>query len=232
MKGKILGISGSPRRNSNTDRLVKHVLESSGMEYEMFKLSDMNIRPCRACNGCTKTNICVVKDDFPELAEKILEADALVIGAYTPYSLLDGYTKAMLERFYSFRHRNNLIKGKYLVSIVASLNDTIRKGGHNAIVMEAVLERMNHVAALDITGSSACITCGSGDTCEMSSSKAKGIPADEEKYIKVETQNVWSEGEKVGEKLAKLIQGEEEFIPSHLSMELLEVFKQSMKQHH
>ena len=40
MKTQILGISGSPIKNSNTDRLIEAVLESSGLQTEFAKLSD------------------------------------------------------------------------------------------------------------------------------------------------------------------------------------------------
>lgn len=39
----ILGISGSPVENSNTDTLVKTMIESSGLELEFVKLSDLNV---------------------------------------------------------------------------------------------------------------------------------------------------------------------------------------------
>jgi len=34
---KVLGISGSPIKNSNTDRALKFALESSGLETESIK---------------------------------------------------------------------------------------------------------------------------------------------------------------------------------------------------
>jgi len=36
---EILGISGSPIKNSNTDRLVKALLDATGLESEFVKLS-------------------------------------------------------------------------------------------------------------------------------------------------------------------------------------------------
>lgn len=39
MDPKVIGISGSPVKNSNTDRLVKTILESSGLPHEFVKLS-------------------------------------------------------------------------------------------------------------------------------------------------------------------------------------------------
>lgn len=54
MQVQILGISGSPIKNSNTDRLVQAVLNSSGLSSEFIKLSKINVRPCVACLGCKK----------------------------------------------------------------------------------------------------------------------------------------------------------------------------------
>jgi multimeric flavodoxin WrbA len=74
MSLKILGVSGSPVPNSNTDRAVKAVLEASGLESEFVKLSDIIVRPCRACKRCVEDNICKQEDDFPALAKKLREA--------------------------------------------------------------------------------------------------------------------------------------------------------------
>jgi len=82
---KILGVSGSSRdeETSNCYRLVKKVLESTGMKYELISLRGKVIRGCIACLGCVKDNVCVVKDDLTPLRDKIVEADAYVIGAPT-----------------------------------------------------------------------------------------------------------------------------------------------------
>ena len=52
MYPQIMGISGSPIKNSNTDRLVQAVLAASGLKAEFVKLSRINVRPCIACLGC------------------------------------------------------------------------------------------------------------------------------------------------------------------------------------
>ena len=118
---EVLGISGSPVKNSNTDRLVKAVLDATGLESEFVKLSDINVKPCFACKKCVPDNVCKVEDDFPELSEKIKKAKALIIGAYTPYGQIDGFTKALLERFWSLRHVNNLLRGKLCATILTGL---------------------------------------------------------------------------------------------------------------
>ena len=65
---QALGISGSPVKYSNTDRLVGSVLKATGLKSEFVKLSKINVRPCFACKKCVPDNICKVKDDFQELA--------------------------------------------------------------------------------------------------------------------------------------------------------------------
>ena len=133
---KVLGISGSPVKNSNTDRLVQSVLEATGLESEFVKLSKINVRPCFACKKCVPDNICKVKDGFQELAEKIKTAKALIIGAYTPYGQIDGFTKALLERFWSLRHVNNLLKGKLCATILTGLDPRVLDNINQALATE------------------------------------------------------------------------------------------------
>ena len=85
---KILGISGSPRKNlqSGVYKLVQTVLENTGIEYELISLRGKTISGCIACLGCVEDNICKVNDDFAPLREKIIDADAYVFGAPNYYS--------------------------------------------------------------------------------------------------------------------------------------------------
>ena len=45
----IVGISGSPIPNGNTDRMTKAILEESGKEAKFINLSTLSYTPCRAC---------------------------------------------------------------------------------------------------------------------------------------------------------------------------------------
>ncbi len=213
---KILGISGSPVPESNTDRLVMQVLKSSGLDFEFIKLSNLNVRPCLACKACVEDNICKVNDDFPVLANKVREAQALVIGGYTPYSVLDGFTKAFLERLWSMRHLHSLNANKYVISIISGLFKETRQAALGAIAMELYMEQMHHVAEFAIEGNVPCLTCGFGDDCKNS-----GIPhvftnkikASTEHCVAVENQPVWEEATKTGTLLGQFIRGEIGSIP-------------------
>ena len=202
MSIEVLGISGSPIKNSNTDRLVKAVLGATELEFEFVKLSRINVRPCMACQLCVPDNICKVKDDFQELAVKIKEAKALIIGAYTPYKQIDGFTKALLERFWSFRHVNNLLRGKLCATVLTGLSSDAMESVNRALVSEFQNERMELIGQVTVKGNLPCLFCGKGDECEMSGVKSRFGPdarTCDYPYSRVEDQKeVWEEAMKIG----------------------------------
>ena len=86
---KILGISGSSRREdiSGIYKLVRAVLEASGCDYDLVSLKGKKIVGCIACLGCVKDNVCKVNDDMADLRDRIVAADAFVIGAPNPHKM-------------------------------------------------------------------------------------------------------------------------------------------------
>jgi len=169
MSIEVLGISGSPIENSNTDRVISAMLDATGLECEFVKLSKINVRPCLACKRCVIDNICKVKDDFPELAEKIKQAHALIIGAYLPYKQIDAFTKSLLERFWSLRHLTNLLGGKLCATVITHLTEDAGESVRQSLATQlGEMERMELVGQVMIKGNLPCFTCGVGDECEMS----------------------------------------------------------------
>lgn len=175
---KVLGVSGSPIRNSNTDRALQLVLDATGFETEFVKLTDYTVAPCNACLGCVKTNRCVIQDDGIMLAEKAKAADALVIAGFTPYSTLDARTKAFIERLYPLRHTHGFMAGKPGAAVITSCvpedNQQLPPAaemGVNAIAYYMMEEGMRFVGALKVQGNVPCIRCGFGDQCKMSGVK-------------------------------------------------------------
>ncbi len=210
---KALGISGSPIKNSNTDRLVKAMLDATGLESEFVKLSNINVRPCLACKKCVPDNICKVKDDYPDLAEKIKKAKALIIGAYIPYGQIDGFTKALLERFWSLRHVNNLLRGKLCATILTGLNPDALDNVNQALATELRdFERMELVGQLSVQGNLPCLTCGEGDRCEMSGVKilyGQNAKTSDHRYSRVENQKeVWENATRMGRLIRERLQKE------------------------
>lgn len=176
---KVLGVSGSPIPNSNTDRAIKAILDATGLESEFIKLSDYKFSGCMHCLKCTYTNKCVITDDDGVmLIEKAREADAIVIGGWTPYSSLDSRTKAFMERCFANRHLKNYMKGKPAVSVVthAAPEENLElpqaaSMGQNSIMYYMIEEGMDYLGGVKVLGNVPCIRCGVGDTCEISGLK-------------------------------------------------------------
>lgn len=210
MSIEVIGISGSPVKNSNTDRLIKAVLNATKLETEFIKLSRINVRPCFACKKCVSDNICKVKDDFQELAEIIKNARAIVIGAYSPYGQIDGFTKALLERFWSLRHQQNLLKGKFCATVLTGIDPNAMDRINQSLATEIRdYENMILISQLSIQGNLPCLTCGEGDHCKMSAIKVLYGPdakASHYSYSRVEDQNkVWKEAIHIGKLISERI---------------------------
>jgi multimeric flavodoxin WrbA len=199
----ILGISGSPVHDSNTDRVVKAVLGASGLDSEFVKLSSISVGPCRACKACVDDNVCKVRDDFPALAERVKSADALVIGGYTPYGMLDAFTKAFLERLWSMRHVNNLNRNKLVVTVVTGLTVRGVDLASEMIAQEMRMERMEVMGQIKVNGNVPCLTCGHGDACEMSAVRilyGKEARASVDHCVRAEDQRkVWEAALRLGQ---------------------------------
>lgn len=213
MQPQIIGISGSPIKNSNTDRLIQAVLDASGLSTEFVKLSKINVRPCIACLGCKKDNICKVKDDFPELAEKVRKAGAIVVGGYSPYGAVDGFSKAFLERLFSLRHQNGLNRGKLAVAVTTGIGRGAPglEESSNQTVHALKLEGMDVLGQLKIIGNPECMVCGYGESCPMSALPwvfGDDIQVTPDKFNNVEDQTeTWEQakilGKEIGRKLGE-----------------------------
>ncbi|BCR06277.1 flavodoxin family protein [Desulfuromonas versatilis] len=217
---KIIGVSGSPIKNSNTDRAIKLLMEATGGDAEFIKLSDYTVAPCKGCLGCVATNRCVIKDDGIAIAEKIKQADVLIVGGFTPYSTLDARTKAFLERLYPLRHNHGYLAGKLGAAVVAScvvneheLLPPACQMGINAIQFFMMEEGMDFVGAVKIEGNVPCIKCGNSATCKMDGIKmlygadatvdSYGIQRFEEQQIALDAAK--DLGRKIANKLESLV---------------------------
>ncbi len=162
---KILGISGSLRKES-TSKLISEVLDATGEETEFISLKGKKIAGCIACLGCVKENVCVVKDDMQEMRQKIVDADAYVIGAANYFMTLNGLAHCFLERWYQFRHREGqAVTGKLAVAVGVG-------GAMGAPIADQIQTFMAYnlietVAKVSGQGAACCFICGHGETCKV-----------------------------------------------------------------
>lgn len=168
---RLLGIAGSARKDetSGVYHLVKTVLENTGIDYELISLRGKKIGGCIACLGCAHDNICKVDDDMAALREKIVHADAYVIGAPNYYSTLNALTHAFIERWFQFRHQEgDLLWGKLGVAVgVGGMDGQIPAEDIEKFFLYNFIET---VATVSGQGAASCYSCGYGKTCGV------GIP--------------------------------------------------------
>jgi len=109
----IIGISGSPRVDGNTDMLLTKALEgakSKGAEVEKVILNSLEMKPCQECKKVRDDGICQVADDFPPLHEKIKKADALILASPIFFGSLSAQTKIFVDRFQCYWRYRYILK--------------------------------------------------------------------------------------------------------------------------
>ncbi len=141
---KVLAISGSPRKDGNTEILISRVLEGMGLtEFEIVRVNDLLIRGCQGCRSCRTEGAtgCVQDDDMQKLYPLIKEADVLVMGSPIYYGYLTGQMKCFIDRWYAFRDVNRELRlpdGKKCVFVIA-------QGAPGRERYEAVITDIRHI---------------------------------------------------------------------------------------
>lgn len=82
---KILAICGSVR-TAATDYALKEAVKEAekipGIETEIWSVKGKKIASCIQCDACVRNkSMCIIQDDFQEIQEKLLNADALLIAS-------------------------------------------------------------------------------------------------------------------------------------------------------
>lgn len=128
MSKKILIISASLRNNSNSEALADAFIkgaQEAGNKAEKITLKDKNIAFCKGCLACQKTEVCVIKDDAVEIAEKMKNADVLVFATPVYYYEMCGQMKTMLDRANPLYPSDYKFRDVYLLSTAAEDEDGV-----------------------------------------------------------------------------------------------------------
>ena len=120
---KFLVISGSPRKQGNTDTLIAAVasgIEQCGGQVEIVRIADLNVGPCIACGGCTKTGRCVIEDDMhvQGVYDKVLTTQNVILASPIYFYAISAQLKMFIDRMQAMWSRKQLLaaQGKWQVS--------------------------------------------------------------------------------------------------------------------
>ena len=101
-----LGICGSARKKGSTATLLQEVLDAIGVDSELVRISELDIKFCLGCLNCMKKQgKCAIKDDAPELLEKLLAAKVIVVASPNYYYTVSGLIKNVIDRSISLSYR-------------------------------------------------------------------------------------------------------------------------------
>lgn len=96
----ILIISGSPRKNGNSDSLCDQFAKGAfgaGHQVEKIFLGDKKLGFCTACYAC-QSGICPQQDDAVWIAEKMLTADVIVLSTPVYFYTMSAQLKTLIDR--------------------------------------------------------------------------------------------------------------------------------------
>ena len=119
---KILIVSASPRKNSNSEALARAFAEgakAAGNEVELVSLRGKTVNFCRGCFVCQEKLRCVIRDDADAICQKALDADVLVFATPIYYYEMSGQLKTLLDRLNPLFPSDYAFTDVYLLSSAA-----------------------------------------------------------------------------------------------------------------
>ena len=119
---KVLVISTSLRAKSNSDILAERLIagaEDAGHKVEQISLKGKELKFCIGCLACQETQQCVLKDDAVWIAEKVKEAETLVLVTPVYYYEMSGQMKTLLDRLNPLYPSDYKFRNVYMLTTAA-----------------------------------------------------------------------------------------------------------------
>lgn len=121
---RILILTGSPRRNGNTDRLAQSFAKGAeeSNQVEIVSVCDYKVNPCIGCNSCfsREGNRCFQNDDMTAIYEKLSQADILIIASPIYFYGISSQLKAIIDRLHTPLRNSFNIKKLGLILVGAA----------------------------------------------------------------------------------------------------------------
>jgi multimeric flavodoxin WrbA len=123
---KVVAFNGSARKDGNTAILIRRVLavlENEAIQTEFIQLAGQQIHGCTACGVCgkIKNRECkIVNDNINSYIAKMVEADGIILGSPTYFSMMTSEMKALIDRAgFVARSNDDLFQRKVGAAVVA-----------------------------------------------------------------------------------------------------------------
>jgi len=130
----IVGISGSPRKNGNCEKILASMEEYFGADelaVETIKLSETAVEPCRHCDYCLHSPKCAHDRTANEINKLLRKADAIVVTTPVYFGSMTGQLKCLLDKTLPLRRIGFLLNGKIGAAIAIGNS---RNGGQEKTI--------------------------------------------------------------------------------------------------
>lgn len=112
-KAAVLGISGSPRMQGNSEILLDQALEGAskaGAQVEKIRINQYKFIACQACENIRNDGYCSINDDFQKIYRAIQKAEIVFLSSPIYFGSLTAQTKMMIDRFQCHWRAVNILK--------------------------------------------------------------------------------------------------------------------------
>ena len=135
MSDNIVVISGSPRKEGNTERLGAAFIDgaiSAGKGVIVFRAADMKIGGCLGCEHCfQEKGVCAQKDDMTVILDSLKTADALVLVSPVYYFDISAQLKLAVDRTFALLSVGTPIKK---AALLMTCGDDSAEAAEGAVV--------------------------------------------------------------------------------------------------
>lgn len=129
MPKEILVLTGSPRRDSNTEKLAEAFVrgaKAAGHRVEVFNVAQMEIAPCTGCEYCsTHPGECCIQDDMQTIMPHLFTADTIVFATPVYFYGMTAQLKLALDRMYFTQYKKESIDSCVLLAVYGDTDTTV-----------------------------------------------------------------------------------------------------------
>jgi len=109
-ENRVIGFSGSPRKNGNSDILLKTIMHGAKEELpaEYYNLTDIDFKGCIGCEKCRRHKVCTgLVDGMSLMYPGLFRSKGLVLVSPTHNYNVTSWMKAFIDRLYCFYNFEN-----------------------------------------------------------------------------------------------------------------------------
>jgi len=148
---EILSINGSPRKGGNTETLLEAInagAKDGGAQVSRIDLRKLVVHPCRACDTCKRTGVCVQKDDMEDIVSAMRQADVWVLGTPVYWWGATAQLKAFIDRWYGIDRE--FFKNRKVVVVVPFESKNVKTADHVVGMFRDIFDylSMNQIGTL------------------------------------------------------------------------------------